>query len=300
MPDSQLPHEFLLPDLGEGLAEAEIVSWRVSPGDVVAIDQIVVEVESAKSVVELPSPFGGRIVTLHAAAGETVRMGAPLITVVPLGAEPAADASGPPDAAAPAVERRLDSGMAAGSGAVLVGYGTSESSMRLQRPAGGRFGARVAPPPASATTTTTLLDPARRSPVVSPLVRKRAKTHGFDASQLAGSGPNSLVLRDDVEAAIAEIATRGSTTSSVQGSAEADVVTSAVVHRDTGDLRIPITGLRKVAAERLSRSRREIPEATIWLDVDATELVMASERLQKSTGEQIGRASCRERVFESV
>ncbi|MEO6309560.1 MAG: biotin/lipoyl-containing protein, partial [Leifsonia sp.] len=161
MPESQLPRDFLLPDLGEGLTEAEIVSWLVKPGDVIAIDQIVVEVESAKSVVELPSPFGGRVVTLHAAAGEIVHKGSPLISVVPLGAGLSTDdAAGGPTAAAlagstgladasglagstPLVgDRRHDSGMAVGSGAVLVGYGTSESTIRLKRPAGGRFGAR--------------------------------------------------------------------------------------------------------------------------------------------------------------
>ncbi|GAA3892199.1 2-oxo acid dehydrogenase subunit E2 [Leifsonia kafniensis] len=379
-PAAQTPHDFLLPDLGEGLTEAEIVSWLVKPGDVIAIDQIVVEVESAKSVVELPSPFGGRVVTLHAAAGEVVHKGSPLITVVPVGAElptddltgrPAdvagsADASGladvaadgPADAAratdaaesayaAPlAVDRPLDSGMAAGSGAVLVGYGTSESTVRLKRPAGGRFGARVVTPVASAAmpaampagvpasmlagvpasmpagapaglpavsqsllaSATMLLDPSRRSPVVSPLVRKRAKSHGFDASQLIGSGPDSLVLRDDVEAAIAALAAQDAAISSTSGaeatgadasvagaaetvaedalSSAALVVPDAVPHLGTDDLRIPITGLRKLVAERLSRSRREIPEATIWLDVDATELFTAKERLQKSTGER--------------
>lgn len=299
-PDSLTPHDFLLPDLGEGLTEAEIVSWLVKPGDVIAIDQIVVEVESAKSVVELPSPFGGRVVTLHAAAGEVVHKGSPLITVVPVGAESSAgDAS-------PVSDRPLDSGMAAGSGAVLVGYGTSESTVRLKRPVGGRFRAHAAVP--DAPPATTLLDPSRRSPVVSPLVRKRAKSHGFDASQLVGSGPDSLVLREDVEAAIAVLASSDTATlspspfseSSANASAAAAsdavaasipspatlVVPDAVPHLGTDDLRIPITGLRKVVAERLTRSRREIPEATIWLDVDATELFTAKERLQKSTGER--------------
>jgi 2-oxoisovalerate dehydrogenase E2 component (dihydrolipoyl transacylase) len=334
MPDLQAPRDFLLPDLGEGLTEAEIVSWLVKPGDVIAIDQIVVEVESAKSVVELPSPFGGLVVTLHAAAGEVVHKGSPLISVAAVGAEIGADAlplvsdhSRIPDRAhiadrprdadrARGSDRPLDSGMAAGSGAVLVGYGTSESTVRLKRPAGGRFGARAAIPVAFPTTV--LLDPSRRSPVVSPLVRKRAKSHGFDASQLAGSGPDSLVLRDDVEAAIAALAVQdkfsavqdagNSALSATPGSSQASgdasvllatetaatpahsgtalVVPDAVPHLGTDDLRIPITGLRKVVAERLSRSRREIPEATIWLDVDATELFTAKERLQKSTGER--------------
>jgi len=244
--------EFLLPDLGEGLTEAEIVSWLVQPGDMVAVDQPVVEVESAKSTVELPSPFAGRVETLHAAAGETVHTGAVLITVGD-GAETAADV-------VPGTALRAE-GMDAGSGAVLVGYGTKEPAMRLERPK-GRFGGRTrsaANPPA----------PAFRSPVVSPLVRRRALDHGIDPTRLTGSGPGSLVMSRDVDAAIA--------------AQDAPAMPAAT---PDGDLRIPLTGMRKLIATRLSHSRSTIPEATIWLDVDATELVAAKARLQKSTGER--------------
>lgn len=243
--------EFLLPDLGEGLTEAEIVTWLVAPGDIIAIDQVVVEVESAKSIVELPSPYGGRVATLHGAAGDVVQKGAPLITVVPEGAPP------------------LDDPGPSSSGAVLVGYGTTESTVRLKRPEGGRFGQGAT---ASATVPgSELLDPVRNSPVVSPIARKLAKDHGFDASHLLGSGRAALVLRADVESAIA---------------ARAGTAVAAPAAASDGDLRIPLVGLRKLVATRLSESRRVIPEATIWLDVDATELLHAKERLQRSTGER--------------
>ena len=141
-----------------------------------------------------------------------------------------------------------------------------------------------------------LLDPVRRSPVVSPIVRKRARDHGFDASQLQGSGAGNLVLRQDVEAAIAAGATLGADAPSDSS----QIGPNSAVYPDLGrvdsepapagigvaDVRIPITGLRKVVAARLAQSRRLIPEATIWLDVDATELFAAKERLQKSTGER--------------
>jgi len=247
--------DFVLPDLGEGLTEAEIVSWLVQPGDIVAVDQPIVEVESAKSTVELPSPFAGRVEKLHAAPGEVVRTGGVLITV----AEAAGAAAGPAGGAAvdivPGTALRAESG--AGSGAVLVGYGTKEPAMRLARPAGARFGGRQR---AVATADT-------RSPVVSPLVRRRALDHGIDPTRLAGSGPGSLVMSRDVDAAIA----------AQEASPAAD-----------GDLRIPLTGMRKLIATRLSHSRATIPEATIWLDVDATELVAAKERLERSTGERFG------------
>lgn len=238
--------DFLLPDLGEGLTEAEIVQWLVAPGDTVAIDQPVVEVESAKSIVELPSPFAGTVETLCASVGEVVHKGDVLLTV------------GSADVV-PGTAVRPDSD--GESGAVLIGYGTRESTRKLGRPAGGRFGNRTTPrevvPAAEA-------DEPLHSPVISPLVRRQAKSHGLDASTLRGSGPGFLVTREDVDAAIAAM--------------ESSIA--------PGDIRTPITGMRKIIGARLSHSRTTIPEATIWLDVDATELFAAKARLEKSTGER--------------
>lgn len=257
--------QFILPDLGEGLTEAEIVNWLVKPGDTITIDQPVVEVESAKSVVELPSPFGGVIEKLHADAGATVHAGQPLLTMA--GDSGAQD--GPDVVPGTAVREVPDAADASdeGSGAVLIGYGTQARKRGPSKAGSGRFGsgkkAAAEPVPAAAPA-------AGASPVVSPLVRKLAREHGFNASDLTGSGPNSLVLRADVEARIAE------------GAASRHVPTTSAA----GDLRIPITGLRKMVSERLSTSRREIPEATIWLDVDATALLEAKDSLQRSTGER--------------
>lgn len=295
---SRMAQEFLLPDLGEGLTEAEIVSWLVAPGDVIAIDQLVVEVESAKSVVELPSPYGGRVESLHASAGDVVLKGAPLISVVPVDSPAALLAQEPAPQPAPSrttseelvpgtAVRMPDTRSAApGSGAVLVGYGTKESTVRLRRPAGGRFG-RTGPEtaPVRSETSSRLLDASRRSPVVSPLVRKRAKDHGFDASELAGSGAGALVRREDVEAAILELS-RAIPSAVKAVPAPQEQTALAVATPGAEDLRIPITGLRKVVATRLTHSRRTIPEATIWLDVDATELFAAKDRLQRSSGER--------------
>jgi len=281
-----MPNQFLLPDLGEGLTEAEVVSWLVAPGDIIAIDQLVVEVESAKSVVELPSPYGGRAESLDAAEGQTVEKGGALLTIAALdeASTPAAAPAAPSAAAAetpdivPGTALR-DAPAESGSGAVLVGYGTKESTVRLKRPEGGRFGAKAAPAPApaaaAAAAAAALLDPTRRSPVVSPLVRRRAKSHGFDASQLLGSGPGALVRRDDVEAAIEALM-----------AAPVEAPSSPAKLIGEGDVRIPIAGMRKLIATRLTESRRVIPEVTIWLDVDATELFAAKDRLQAATGER--------------
>jgi len=128
----------VLPDLGEGLTEAEIVSWLVQPGDMVVVDQPVVEVESAKSTVELPSPFAGRVEKLHAAAGDTVLTGGVLITVAEVATEVAATAD-----IVPGTALRSEATDAA-SGAVLVGYGTREARVRTAHAPGTRFGRRDA------------------------------------------------------------------------------------------------------------------------------------------------------------
>ena len=280
---------FLLPDLGEGLTEATIVSWLVQPGDTVAVDQPVVEVESAKSIAELPSPYAGRVHELHAAVGDVVHKDDPLVTIT-VGAEAeerdelvpgtALWAEGHAEAGE-AAPQRVDEQPEA-SGAVLVGYGVTESTRRIGRPAGGRFGRgrrhvgiatrqdgsggsqdeRVA-------AATPLPHDGVRSPVVSPIVRKLARDNGFDAAELEGTGPGSLVMRQDVEAAIA--ARREAPRLAEDGGS---------------DTRIPIVGVRKIIADRLTNSRRSIPDATIWLDVDATELVRAKERLAEATGER--------------
>jgi pyruvate dehydrogenase E2 component (dihydrolipoamide acetyltransferase) len=215
--------DFLLPDLGEGLTEAEIIRWLVRIGDQVAVDQPVVEVETAKATVELPSPFSGKVQALHGAAGDSVSVGAALLTV---------------EAATPA-----------DGGPVLVGYGISDSAGRAKR-------SRVARERNSSTPS--------RAGVISPLVRRLAHDHGVDVRQVRGSGPDGIVLRHDIESVIARQAP------------DAGESTRAP---DNGQRTIPLRGARRTAVDRLSRSRREIPEATIWVDVDATELLTARAEL---------------------
>lgn len=263
---------FILPDLGEGLTEAEIVNWLVAEGDTVVIDQPIIEVESAKSVVELPCPFAGVVEKLHAAVGDTIHSGQPVITVG------VADGASKKTAGAdsvPGTALRGDPDAAAGAGAgVLDGYGAGGADRR-KAPRAGRFGRRGTQ--ASEVPSVAATPSGTPSPVVSPLVRKLAHDHGFAADTLQGTGNGGLVVRADVERVIAE---RGGASTTAAGSASTPVASAE------GDIRIPITGLRKIVAERMTASRREVPEATIWLDVDATELLEAKERLQKSTGER--------------
>jgi len=283
---------FLLPDLGEGLTEAEIVAWHVQAGDTVTVDQSVAEVETAKAVVEVPVPFAGRVTELHGHVGDVVAVGAPLITV---------DADG--------------------SGNVLIGYGTSSGRARRRRrvrpPAGpgpaGRAPLAPAlapvpvparPPEPAAPAPAGRPDAPRRVAVASPLIRQLARNAGLDLVAVPGSGPVGLITRHDVDAAIqasrsARPAPPGTATPTAAAPAAAPVtpppavagtppasgsVTPAAVAQPAatdpaapgagpdGRTRIPLRGPRKAAADKLSRSRREIPEATVWVDVDATGL----------------------------
>ncbi|MFI6226101.1 dihydrolipoamide acetyltransferase family protein [Micromonospora echinospora] len=260
---------FLLPDLGEGLTEAEIVQWRVAVGDEVTVDQTVVEVETAKAVVDVPCPYAGRVVALHGAAGEVRPVGQPLITVAALDA-------GPAEPAGHATYREEER---AGSGNVLIGYGTGHGPGRRRRrprpavaPEPSTTRPTVPPAPASAPAVANGAGDTDRggpgtgtgSPVISPIVRRLAREHGIDATTLRGTGPGGVVRRADVEAALAAAATPPAVAAAGSRPAPAPTV---------DDLVIPLTGVRKVIADKLSRSRREIPEVTIWVDVDATGLL---------------------------
>ncbi|MFD4419998.1 dihydrolipoamide acetyltransferase family protein [Agromyces sp. NPDC058484] len=324
-----MSRDFILPDLGEGLTEAEIVAWLVSPGDEVAIDQPVVELESAKSVVQLPTPFAGVVETLGGEVGQVLHAGTVLMTLTPAGsggapapadvteaatsATDAAAAESATDAAPANVPEPAEPGVAVPtgtateeSGAVLIGYGTrATAATKRAASAPARFGRRGA---AAATTTVGArpssgpprLDPTRRSPVVSPIVRRIAREHGFEASQLSGSGPDHLVMRRDVESFVRELEVDASPTPTPAAALAATsgaepAVTSAPAATSTaartaaaGDQRVPLDRMGRAAAAHFSRSRREIPEATVWMDADATGLLAARRQLQEATGERFG------------
>ncbi|MFK0289029.1 dihydrolipoamide acetyltransferase family protein [Streptomyces sp. NPDC090442] len=279
--------EFTLPDLGEGLTEAVIVQWLVEVGEVVAVDQPVVEVETAKAMVEVPCPYGGVVTARFGEAGAEVPVGAPLVTVA-VGAVPdelGGNGTGggpavvpqPPAPSGPEAERAATAD--SGSGNVLVGYGTSESTGRRRRilPAGPEAPAARPAAPALATADGPSRgaqgDNARATAVISPLVRRIAREHGLDLRAIRGTGRDGLILRTDVESAIRTLGERQPATAGVPaGPARPTGTAPAPV---PGEERIPLKGLRGAAAEKFSRSRREIPDATCWVDADATELLAA-------------------------
>ena len=268
--------DFLLPDLGEGLEEAEVVAWRVQVGDQVAIDQIVADVETAKALVELPIPFAGTVAALHADPGTTVTVGAPLISVT---AQSRPAGRQEPGVTVSAAAHEADEA----SGNVLIGYGTSPSPRRarsarrrpglIPQPAQPEPPAKTVPP--AKTMPSAKPAPARTGPVPvsSPLVRKLARDAGLDLSGVPGTGPDGLVLRRDVSAAIAALE------EPAPAELAADLTAGLPSGLQSGEVRIPLRGARKAAADKLTRSRREIPEATVWVDVDATGLLAARAAL---------------------
>ena len=263
---------FLLPDLGEGLTEAEIVRWLVAEGDVVAVDQAVVEVETAKSVVEVPTPYAGRVAVLHGTEGATLDVGRPLVTVAALEPRAASTPSTTSPTAPSAEAEAYREEEQAGSGNVLIGYGTATSphTGRRRRPRSSGLPAPAADRPASSPVATPTAPDAtrRRVPlVVSPLVRRLARDHGMDLATVEGSGRGGLITRQDVERRIASVPRADGLDGPL------DVVTA-------GERRTPLNGFRKAVSAALSRSRSEIPEATVWVDVDATALVALRESLR--------------------
>ncbi|MCC0578642.1 dihydrolipoamide acetyltransferase family protein [Streptomyces californicus] len=329
--------EFKLPDLGEGLTEAEIVRWLVEVGDVVAIDQPVVEVETAKAMVEVPCPYGGVVTARFGEEGTELPVGAPLLTVAVGATESssslgtAADQAGPrashnggavADGSAAGAGQDSGSGSASGSGNVLVGYGTGAPAARRRRirpqptaingtPAAASASASgstapgpvvagpltgsasaTAGPVAGAAPATALAGEVdgREGPVavVSPLVRRLARQHEIDLRRLTGSGPDGLILRADVDAAIR---LAGEAAEAESRSADAPARRAVPERTAAGEAaaeRVPLRGVRGAVADKLSRSRTEIPDATCWVDADATELMAVRAAMNAATGPSAG------------
>ncbi|MEU9364820.1 dihydrolipoamide acetyltransferase family protein [Streptomyces avermitilis] len=273
--------EFKLPDLGEGLTEAEIVRWLVQVGDVVAIDQPVVEVETAKAMVEVPCPYGGVVTARFGEEGTELPVGSPLLTVA-VGAPSSVSAASSVPAASSASSVSSDEGESSGN--VLVGYGTSAAPARRRRVRPGQA-APVVTSSAAAAAATRVAAPERSDgpvPVISPLVRRLARENGLDLRALAGSGPDGLILRSDVEQVLRAAVTPAPAPTTP--SAPAPAPTPAAAPRGT---RIPLRGVRGAVADKLSRSRREIPDATCWVDADATELMHARVAMNATGGPKI-------------
>ena len=270
--------EFKLPDVGEGLTEADIVAWHVKPGDLVEDGQIIVEIETAKAVVELPCPWDGTVARLLAEEGQTVEVGVPIIAVE-VGTSDSAERA---EVAAPAsAESASDD--EAGAHSVLVGYGVKASSTtrRARRTAAGRPETAEVPtaPEEPVEPPEVPAEPAARSQskptLAKPPVRKLAKDLGISLAALAGSGPDGSITRDDVQRA-ADTGTPARSAESGNGSRTA---TSATV--PGGEERIAVRGVRKHMAAAMVASAFTAPHVTEFLQVDVTETMAAVRRVRE-------------------
>lgn len=256
---------FPLPDVGEGLTEAEIVQWRVAPGDHVAVNQIVCEIETAKSLVELPSPFEGVVHELLAAEGDTVQVGVPIISVQGAGDEPE-----------PIVDTGVTDAVVDTEGSVshetaepavknLVGYGTgpsAPSSRRRRQAAPSEVPVVSAPPRVEAPVAEAL-------PVIAkPPIRKLAKDLGVDLHQVLATGVVGEVLRDDV----------------IRHAAQATVFKNIETPQwpENREDRIPVKGVRKAIAQAMVKSMFSAPHVSVFVDVDATRTMDFVKRLKAS------------------
>ena len=249
--------EFKLPDLGEGLTEGEVVRWLVAAGDAITLNQPIVEVETAKAVVEIPAPYAGTVVKLHAGEGDSLDVGAPLISVDTGGGSGGLEASPPENrGAAPEAEQELQ--------ATLVGPGERQQVRRR------RIGGHTRSANGPATTTP---GPAAQRPRATPPVRRYAKDRGVDLAALVGTGRDGRITREDVDGAL------DGTGDGVQPAAAA-VAPAARQPRDRGEERIPVRGTRRQIAAAMTASAFSIPHVTEFLTVDATRLMELRQRLR--------------------
>ncbi|MDQ1725881.1 MAG: hypothetical protein QOG52_2909 [Frankiaceae bacterium] len=280
--------QFRLPDLGEGLTEGEIVAWLVAPGDIVTLNQPIVEVETAKAVVEVPSPYAGVVLALHADAGQTVDVGAPILTVDTGGESTDGAGDAPADGAAAQRE------------AVLVGYGVRTSAARRRprraeilapghisngRPVSGQAATDYAVPTqlgagsaAGADAAGSAVGAVSRTAgderaLAKPPVRKLARSLGVDLATVAGTGPGGLITREDVERAARPVPTVGRNVPFPASPLPPSYDTSR-------ERRIPIKGVRKLTADAVVRSAYSAPHVTEFITVDVTPLMALVKELR--------------------
>jgi len=269
--------QFSMPDTAEGLTEAEILTWHVKPGDTVKVNQIIVEIETAKAAVELPCPWDGVVTELLADVGQTVEVGVPIITIDTDPSGAAAPVLAPaPVAVESASYNGTSSGkigeeMPGGRIATLVGYGPRAGAAK-RRP---RKGSEPAPVDVAAAPVVApvavapapVAQPGGYVPLAKPPVRKLAKDLGVDLYALTGSGANGVITREDVEQAVA---------------APVSAAPTAAVDNGTRERRVPVKGVRKATAQAMVDSAFTAPHVTEFLTIDVTPMMELRARLKTS------------------
>ncbi|MGW3985609.1 dihydrolipoamide acetyltransferase family protein [Streptomyces sp. NPDC004830] len=292
--------EFKMPDVGEGLTEAEILKWYVQPGDTVTDGQVVCEVETAKAAVELPIPYDGVVRELHFPEGTTVDVGTSIIAVdvsggaasAPAAEQPAAQEPAAPAPAAPPAEEPKAEG--SGRQPVLVGYGVATSSTRRRprktqetpaRPASPAIqselnGHAPAPVPAPAPAAPAV---GGDRPLAKPPVRKLAKDLGIDLTTVTPTGPDGIITREDVHAAVAAAtaAAPAPAAPAPASTAPAAAATAPASYDTARETRVPVKGVRKATAAAMVGSAFTAPHVTEFVTVDVTRTMKLVEELKQ-------------------
>ncbi len=308
---------FKLPDVGEGLTEAEIVTWKVKVGDTVKINDIVVEIETAKSLVELPTPYAGTVSELLVGEGETVNVGTPIIAVSSgagsSGSAPTAGSAAEDLVLNPKSDEAVEPGLIGGPApggrtSVLVGYGprTTEAKRRLRKtatpedasPAAAQVGVQnafstdpsrgpdvsleEAEPAAPAESAHSSAEPQMRSAaraLAKPPVRKLAKDLGIDLTEITATGPNGTISRSDVESSAGR---RPKVEDQPLGGASWRISQppGSSISAEGRELRVPVKGVRKMTAQAMVASAFTAPHVTEWVTVDATRTMKLVQRLR--------------------
>jgi pyruvate dehydrogenase E2 component (dihydrolipoamide acetyltransferase) len=270
---------FLMPDVGEGLVEAEIVTWKVNVGDVVTLNQPLVDIETAKATVELPSPFAGVIVTLHGNEGDVIEVHQPLVTI-DSSSESTSSSTKSDDVKV--LEVLIEPSSSEPREAVLVGYGVANEDAITKRTHRRGSPRAAAPLDSDANSSST----SALAPRSTPPVRLYAKQNGIDMSALVGSGRDGLITRGDVERALHE--TSNSHGARASRMSAGPTTTSRFVGKEiaswsTGEKeeRIPVKGVLRSMSDAMVQSAFSAPHAAVWVRVDATRTVELLEGLKK-------------------
>ncbi|MEV5882380.1 dihydrolipoamide acetyltransferase family protein [Streptomyces sp. NPDC052020] len=282
--------EFKMPDVGEGLTEAEILKWYVQPGDTVTDGQVVCEVETAKAAVELPIPYDGVVRELRFPEGTTVDVGTPIITVdvsggaAPAAAEPVPAAHEP----APAAEEPAGEPKPQGRQPVLVGYGVATSSTRRRARKTPEAATSPAPEPAQAAGQAAVQaelnghgQVTRERPLAKPPVRKLAKDLGVDLATVTPTGPDGIITREDVHAAAAPQAAPRQVTAPEPVPVAAPAAPAPVAYDTARETRVPVKGVRKATAAAMVGSAFTAPHVTEFVTVDVTRTMKLVEELKQ-------------------
>jgi 2-oxoisovalerate dehydrogenase E2 component (dihydrolipoyl transacylase) len=288
---------FLLPDVGEGLIEAEIVEWKVQVGDVVTLNQPLIDIETAKATVELPSPYAGTVVSLHGNPGDVIEVHQPLITF-DVGGSTEVKAKGKattkPTEPATIDEAQAEVTSDEGRQAVLVGYGVANEegvATRKHRRQGAASPAPAPATPAPVAPVAAVSSAPALAPRSTPPVRLYAKQHGLDLGALSGTGRDGLITRDDVDRALnggpATAVAAATPAARVSAPMTGPSTTSRFVGReiaswDSGpkEERIPVKGVLRSMSEAMVQSAFSAPHAAVWVRVDATKTMELLEALK--------------------